>query len=77
MFQNTYGFGRDSAKADKELGDFKNMFFNAEAGAAAAPMEVRMAAMYWRGHFQLAKQLVLLHQPQQQQHSMQQGEMAV
>jgi hypothetical protein len=41
VFQNTYGFGRDSAKADKELGDFKNMFFNADASAAAAPMEVR------------------------------------
>lgn len=43
MFQNTYGFGRDSAKADKELGDFKNLFFNADASAAAAPMEVRGA----------------------------------
>lgn len=40
VFQNTYGFGRDSAKADKELGDFKNLFFNADASAAAAPMEV-------------------------------------
>ncbi|KAF6261436.1 VID27 cytoplasmic protein-domain-containing protein [Scenedesmus sp. NREL 46B-D3] len=40
VFQNTYGFGRDSAKAEKELGDFKNLFFNADASAAAAPMEV-------------------------------------
>eukprot|EP00879_Flechtneria_rotunda_P026492 GHRR01028249.1.p1 GENE.GHRR01028249.1~~GHRR01028249.1.p1 ORF type:complete len:452 (+),score=188.52 GHRR01028249.1:1096-2451(+) len=40
VFQNTYGFSRDSSKAAKELGDFKNMFFNAEAGEAAAPMEV-------------------------------------
>ena len=40
VFQNTFGFGRDSKKAQKELGDYNDMFFNADAGAAAAPMEV-------------------------------------
>jgi hypothetical protein len=29
VFYNTYGFGKDSNKMDKEFGDFKDMFFNA------------------------------------------------
>lgn len=40
MFQNTFGFGRDSNKAAKELGDFGDTLFNVSAGEAAAPMEV-------------------------------------
>eukprot|EP00775_Hariotina_reticulata_P006643 gene6643-6868_t len=41
VFQNTYGFGRDSKKAETELGDFRNMFFNpANVEQQAAPMEV-------------------------------------
>lgn len=40
VFQNTFGFGRDSNKAAKELGDFGDTLFNISAGEAAAPMEV-------------------------------------
>lgn len=40
VFQNTFGFGRDSNKAAKELGDFGDTMFNINAGEAAAPMEV-------------------------------------
>lgn len=44
VFTNTYGYTKDSAKADKELGDFRGVFFNAGAAAAAGPMEVRRLA---------------------------------
>jgi hypothetical protein len=48
VFQNTFGFGRDSTKAAKELGDFGGAMFNAAAGEAAAPMEVRVCiAAVW------------------------------
>lgn len=40
VFQNTFGFGRDSNKAAKELGDFGSTMFNISAGEAAEAMEV-------------------------------------
>lgn len=40
VFQNTFGFGRDSNKAAKELAGFEDTMFNINAGEAAAPMEV-------------------------------------
>jgi hypothetical protein len=47
VFQNTFGFGRDSNKAAKELGDFGDTMFNINAGEAAAPMEVGWPEWGW------------------------------
>jgi len=44
VFQNTFGFGRDSNKAAKELAGFEDTMFNINAGEAAAPMEV---GVFW------------------------------